>query len=277
MISIPFSPKIEIKDSIYNGVKFKALFLNGIEIKQRDRVQTKCLDCECDVITNKKSIMSNNGCYCKKCSFLKKYGVTNCFQLNSVKEKIKQTNLSRYGIDYILKDKEKMKKSIMAKYNVEHNSQREDIKLKLKNKIFTEEYKNKISVGLKKAHQDVNKYKEFINKGGKSKWIEFVDKTGKIHKCQGTYELRLAKILDNLNYKWELYHKQIILSSGERYAPDFIIENKYIDTKANYFYELSKDKIDLAKNEIGLVLILTNDLINIEKNPKLLENYLWQI
>lgn len=35
----------------------------------------------------------------KKQSMIKKYGVANPFQLESVKEKIKKTNIERYGVD----------------------------------------------------------------------------------------------------------------------------------------------------------------------------------
>jgi hypothetical protein len=50
------------------------------------------------------------------------YGVENVFQLNDVKDKIKNTNIEKYGVDNYTKTKEyieKTKKTNMEKYGVE--------------------------------------------------------------------------------------------------------------------------------------------------------------
>lgn len=73
----------------------------------------------------------------KKQTNLEKYGVENVFQLDSVKQKSKETNLKKYGVEYALQSNEviqKSKETNLKKYGVEHVSQREDIKDRKKKK-----------------------------------------------------------------------------------------------------------------------------------------------
>lgn len=69
---------------------------------------------------------------------LKEKGVDNVSQLNSVKEKVKETNLKKYGVEYISQlDINKDKLSNYMKYNSKkiHDAKNESIKLSIKNKI----------------------------------------------------------------------------------------------------------------------------------------------
>ena len=73
----------------------------------------------------------------KKQTNLEKYGVENVFQLDSVKQKSKETNLKKYGVEYALQSNEviqKSKETNLKKYGVEYVSQREDIKDRKKKK-----------------------------------------------------------------------------------------------------------------------------------------------
>jgi hypothetical protein len=109
------------------------------------------IDAKCDYCDNIKHIsygdyykITNGGdkYACSDCNRLKykdncikKYGVDNTFQLESVKEKIKETNLSKYGLEYHTKSEEfksKVKEIILNKYGVENVSQLEDVKNKVK-------------------------------------------------------------------------------------------------------------------------------------------------
>lgn len=59
---------------------------------------------------------------------LEKYGVENVFQNETIKEKIKQTYKSRYGVEYpgqSIEIKKKITKSLMDRYGVEHPCQSE--------------------------------------------------------------------------------------------------------------------------------------------------------
>lgn len=66
---------------------------------------------------------------------IEKYGVSNAFQSEEIKEKIKQTNLKKYGVEYSLQNKEikeKSKQTNLKRYGVEYVTQCESIKLKAK-------------------------------------------------------------------------------------------------------------------------------------------------
>lgn len=71
----------------------------------------------------------------KKLSMFKKYGVENPFQLDSVKEKIKQTNIERYGFDNPSKStkiQDKIKTTNLEKYGTEYVMSNDNIKEKVK-------------------------------------------------------------------------------------------------------------------------------------------------
>lgn len=68
-----------------------------------------------------------------------KYGVEHVSQLPTTREKTKQTNLDKYGVDNPFKDIKKVKEAMLSKYGVEHNSYREETKLQRKNTL-TENY-----------------------------------------------------------------------------------------------------------------------------------------
>ena len=138
---------------------------------------------------------------------------------------------------------------------------------------ITEEHKKKCSIALKKSRKSNIKYQHIENMTG-CHWVKYFDKAGRMHKLQGTYELRFAKLLDKSNLEWNSYHKRIKIEDFI-YAPDFIVEDKFVETKANYFYEQGKDKLSKISKYINLVLILTDDLLKIEENPQLLENYIY--
>lgn len=62
-----------------------------------------------------------------------KYGVDNVFQLEKVKEKIKQTNIKRYGVENPFSfNGERYKKFVKEKYGVDNVFQNEEIKEKIK-------------------------------------------------------------------------------------------------------------------------------------------------
>jgi hypothetical protein len=62
---------------------------------------------------------------------LKKYGVKAPAQNKEVQEKIKQTCLSRFGVDNVFRDIEKIKEAVIQKYG-KHPSQTEEVKQKTK-------------------------------------------------------------------------------------------------------------------------------------------------
>ena len=84
--------------------------------------------------------------YCEKRCF-EKYGVTSTNQLQSKKEKVKQTNLARYGVENPYQSKEIMQNAYRKKLGVDNPWQSEKIKDKIKQtkleKYGDENYNNK--------------------------------------------------------------------------------------------------------------------------------------
>ena len=92
-----------------------------------------------------------------KSTNLERYGVENVFQNENIKQKIKQSCLSKYGTDNYTKTdecKQKRKNTTLKKYGVENVFQNNEIKEKIKQKnqlkygvenySFTSEYKEKV-------------------------------------------------------------------------------------------------------------------------------------
>lgn len=75
-----------------------------------------------------------------KNNLMDKYGVTNVYQLDSVKEKIKQTNLEKYGVEYagqIESAKEKSKQTCLQRYGVQYTLQAKEIREQIKQTCLT--------------------------------------------------------------------------------------------------------------------------------------------
>ena len=98
----------------------------------------------------------------RKQSMLKKYGVVNPFQLESVKEKI---NLERYGTEMALASdyvKEKRKETVLEKYGVDNVGKCEVIKEKRKEtclKKYGVEYTTQLQSTIDKIHESKTKHK----------------------------------------------------------------------------------------------------------------------
>jgi len=128
-------------------------------------------------------IKKSNIYYCNKCkkiktkkTNLKKYGVENVFQLESVKIKSKNTCQKKYGVEFYQKTqdyKKKIKNTNIRKYDFEYPMQNENIKNKSKiNSSFNSESIQKMILSKK------NKYKK-----------KFISKATQIHKNKYDYSL----------------------------------------------------------------------------------------
>lgn len=100
------------------------------------------------------------------------------------------------------------------------------------------------------------------------KWFDFVDKQGNKHRVQGTYELAFAKKMDELNINFISHPHGIKYTKNNKtvyYFPDFYIPSKnlYIDTKAKYYFENSKEKFHLIREQLPSLnlLILTEKFL----------------
>lgn len=100
---------------------------------------------------------------CKKCKsekeadvLLKKYGVNNVFQLNSVKERIEKRNIERYGVPSYLQTEEfkkKRKSTMITKYGYEHFLQDEDCRQRYMEVCQNKYGENYLELFCKKAQE----------------------------------------------------------------------------------------------------------------------------
>ena len=235
-----------------------------------------------------------------KKTFQEKYGVDNISQLpniiekikigvyksyieniDSIKEKQKLTNIKRYGVQDVNKEKwfkEKIKELNFEKYGVTNASKLPSVKDKIKqtcnykyncNSPFEyEEIKDKIKetnlrkYGFEYISQNTDIYEKKILSGFRIKK----------HDCgltyQGTYEKDFIDmcLIKNIiiskppSFIYEMNGK------SKRYYPDFYIEkyNTIIEVKSSYYYNLHKEK-NILKKEI-IISNGFNYLMILDKN-----------
>ena len=131
-----FKKITEVLAWLYTGLEIKKCIVCGTRIDYNKGKRDESLFCS---MKCRKSKEGNDVWKEKlKSSIEKKYGegVINVFQREDVKEKIKRTNLQKYGVEYIGQSEEaknKMKKTMLERYGVEHNSQIKSFKRNLLN------------------------------------------------------------------------------------------------------------------------------------------------
>lgn len=88
-------------------------------------------------VRNYRDVYKSGEWFCKPCKRIinnqKKYGVDNVFQLESIKERSKETIREKYGVDYISQSEEikkRIRKTNIEKYGVEIYMNSEDFKVK---------------------------------------------------------------------------------------------------------------------------------------------------
>jgi len=128
---------------------------------------------------------------------------------------------------------------------------------------MTPEERQKYSNATKKAWEE-GKYID--KKTTQCKWYDYVDKNGRIHKCQGTWELAYAEYLDNNGIRFKSHFGKIPYVDDEgvshNYYPDFYLidTNEYVDVKATYWLARQKRKFELLKEQsTEKILILTEN------------------
>lgn len=96
---------------------------------------------------------------------------------------------------------------------------------------------------------------------GQSDWYNYRARNGQLHKCQGTYELALARWLDLQGLTFTMHKGRIpyIGADGHEhsYYPDFYVEewDCYIDPKADKFAQMQHEKFEhIYASNLGLKL-----------------------
>jgi len=204
-----------------------------------------------------------------------KYGVENFNSLDIMKEKAKITNNIKYNSDYHLKtnkSKQMIKETLNNKYGVDNVSKLESVKIKKKNKsllktyeeksLIREKYKNTIleRYGVEHLSQDSDFLEMILKKSFSYKSYRLP--SGKVISLQGYEPMIMDHLLNFYKEDDILYtNKSIELKIGKifyknvdkisRYFPDLYIisENKIIEVKSTFTYELDFDKNILKKEE----------------------------
>lgn len=245
---------------------------------------------KCDVCGKEKDLSYrrylksyNNGGYyacSNKCNLEKrKYEHT-----DEVKEKRKNTNIKKYGVDNFLKTdeykewfkinnpmflddvKEKYKKSIIEKHDVDNISKSAIVKKK-KEKTCLKNH------GVKSPYQNRDIFEKSLNNGLKILKFRNTDLF-----YQGSYEKDfLDRYYDKIKIRKGLSVEYIHNNKSKIYHSDFYLPdyNLMIEIKSTYWYNLNKD-INILKEEYSrksnhnFIIILDKDY---ETLDKVISNY----
>ena len=98
------------------------------------------------------------------------------------------------------------------------------------------------------------------------KTVSYVKKDGTVVKMDSSYEIRLAKILDELDISWsrpnpmEWYDKN---GKMHYYYPDFLLEkyNLFLDPKNEYCFKVQSEKIEYIIKHYPNVIFMHNEQI----------------
>jgi hypothetical protein len=183
---------------------------------------------------------------------MEKHGVEYTFQAESVKEKIKASNMELYGVEFNMQRQdvvEKVKTNNISKYGVSHPLKMESYKEKVKNT-------NIQKYGVKHAMQS----KEIQEKSQKNglRYKDYTTPSGQVWKVQG-YEPHALDILT------KEYEEEDIITSRKDvpriqyttpdntlhyYFPDIWIKsiNKLIEVKSSWTYKLHETINELKWN-----------------------------
>ena len=194
-----------------------------------------------------------------KATNIQRYGVENPFQNEKVKEKMKATNMERYGVEYSSQCpevKKKMKATNIQRYGVENPFQNEKVKEKMK-------ATNMERYGVEYGLQNKEIFEKNQRKRFKMKIYEF-NCNNKVE-CQGYDAYALKELEEKYDYIYEDYNNWNDLDfwyttkdkKQHKYYPDipFLRENKIIEVKSDYtFYA------DLYVNILKAKCVIQQDL-----------------
>lgn len=256
--------------TIFNRiVKIEDLSLNS-----HKKVEVMCDNCGKikNVVYQSYNVMTKNNTteyYCnnKECinkkrqiSIQEKYGVDNVFQLEDVKDKIKETNIEKYGAENPQQNKEiknKTEKTNLKKYGVRNTFQSEIIKDKIK-KTNLKKY------GVEYLSKDKNVLYKRIKNGVKINKID--DLT-----YQGSYEKDfILKYKDKIKIENGLSIEYYFNNEKKIYHSDFFIpeKNLIVEVKSTYWYnknlELCKAKEKYSKKKYNYIMILDKNYSNFD-------------
>lgn len=190
-----------------------------------------------------------------------KFGVTNQFQLQSIKDKTKATILKKYGTDNISKldsIKKKKEETCFKNFGVKHPGNSSEILQKSK-----ETSRKKYGTDNPMHNRKIAE-KAVLNGGGRAKALKYKTKFGNEIIVQGSYEKLFVKFCEENNIFVEdgpfLYY--IFEGKEHRYFIDFKIKIngkiKLVEIKSTYWYDQFREII-IEKNKAAEKFCKEND------------------
>jgi hypothetical protein len=230
------------------------------------QIEGKCVNCVNSFNKKFKLLCISNG-YCKICynkiiiekmkaTNIEKYGVEYVSQSKEIKEKVKATCIKNYGVEHIFqseKCKEKIKTTNIENYGVEYPFQSQEI-----------QEKSKVTNIIKYGFENPSHNAEISEKASKNayKAKDYIFQSGRIERIQG-YE---HFMLDELLQKENVSENDIIVSRKEvpiiwyedvngkkhRYFVDCFIpsQKRCIEAKSTWTAKKKKDCIFLKQQAI---------------------------
>ncbi len=212
-----------------------------IDPRKADSVKTCSKECRYKLMnesTDREAAIAT-----QKAHFLEKYGVENAMQIPGVVDKIKQTNVEKYGAEWYTQTdeyKQRAAETDMQKYGVAHHLQSQEVidkrkqtcldKYGAENVFSSEEGKRRVKEQMFKKYGVTNpsQYAEFKAKATKNA------RTSKL-------EIRICNLLDN--YGIQYIHHYFLKSVNCSHEFDFYIpEYKLlIDADGLYFHSYLDD------------------------------------
>ena len=178
-----------------------------------------------------------------------KYGVTNNFQLDIIKQKSKKTMLEKYGVENTsqLEDTKKKKiKTCLINHGVEYPGQSREIRSKAINTNI-EKYGVENPMFILEIAQ-----RAAINGGGRAKAKYYQTKFGDKILIQGSYEELFVSFCEKNDIRVEdgpfLYYQ--FNGESHRYFIDFKVnvcgKTKLVEIKSTYWYNQYREQNDAA-------------------------------
>jgi len=221
----------------------------------------KCIDC--------KNIIGRRAVRCVSCANRKRALENNPMHKKTMREYFQQ----KYGKLWKQKwddlNKQRSETAKANKVNVGSKNGMKQLEARKKvsdwRKNMPEQLRRQISERTAQAWKD-GKFDGV--KVGRCKWYTINTKGGLI-KVQGKWELMYALYLIDNGIRFYSHRGRISYIDGDgnsrSYYPDFYLvdEDKYVDIKADYFWELQKEKFQYIKeqNECQVEILLKKDLL----------------
>lgn len=245
---------------------------SGYYEKKRFGVYTKCRGCQIEIYRHPSQIKTNQHFFCTQKCYFSTQGTWIKGKTKETDERVKKQgeSISRYLKAHPIKRKQRKVTYIefeCKQCKIISQKRPYEEKKYCSSECWKEYRKDFYS---KLATKTNNKFSRNTKK--RCKWFEHTRPDGTIINLQGSFELKLAQILDEEKISYIPKYKSFqfvnpITSNTTRYTPDFYIPSYdlYIETKG-YWWEEEKKRFEAFKKtypEIRIEVLMEKELFSI--------------